>query len=100
MEYPTPGLYIEDNELGAKPIEGVSTSTTGFLGQAERGPITPISITRLEEYHRIYGGYTNNSYLTYTVEGFFKNGGHRCYVVRITRIGSLPAKDTIALGCK
>ena len=37
-EYLTPGVYIEEFEIGARPIEGVSTSTAGFLGQTERGP--------------------------------------------------------------
>ena len=36
-EYLSPGVYIEEIELGAKPIEGVSTSTAGFLGETERG---------------------------------------------------------------
>jgi len=36
-EYLAPGVYVEEIEIGAKPIEGVSTTTTGFLGMAERG---------------------------------------------------------------
>jgi uncharacterized protein len=89
---------MEESKLGTKPIKGVSTSTTGFLGQTERGPTTPILVTGLEEFYHIYGGHTDNSYLAYQLEGFFKNGGKRCYVVRVTRIGSLPAEDSITLG--
>lgn len=63
--------------LEPKPIEGVTTSIAGFLGQTERGPTIPILVTGLEEYTRIYGGYTDNSYLAYAVAGFFKNGGKR-----------------------
>ncbi|WP_456401962.1 phage tail sheath family protein [Hydrogenimonas sp.] len=33
-EYLSPGVYIEEFEMGAKPIEGVSTSTVGFVGAA------------------------------------------------------------------
>ena len=32
-EYLAPGVYIEEVDIGAKPIEGVSTSTAGFLGE-------------------------------------------------------------------
>jgi|GEM_PF-1635348 len=32
-EYLSPGVYIEEVEMGAKPIEGVSTSTVGFVGK-------------------------------------------------------------------
>ncbi len=33
-EYLSPGVYVEEFEMGAKPIEGVSTSTVGFVGAA------------------------------------------------------------------
>jgi len=33
-EYLTPGVYIEELATGNQPIEGVSTSTVGFLGIA------------------------------------------------------------------
>ncbi len=36
-EYLSPGVYVEEIEIGAKPIEGVSTSTVGFVGKAEKG---------------------------------------------------------------
>lgn len=38
-EYLAPGVYAEEQEICVKPIEGVSTSTAGFLGEAERGTI-------------------------------------------------------------
>jgi uncharacterized protein len=82
-EYLTPGVYIEEIDIGAKPIEGVSTSTAAFLGQTERGPVGPRLVTSFEEYKRIYGGYLDYSNLTYAVEGFFSNGGKRCYICKI-----------------
>ncbi|CAG0963815.1 MAG: phage tail sheath subtilisin-like domain-containing protein [Candidatus Methanoperedens sp.] len=85
-EYLTPGVYVEEFEIGARPIEGVSTSTAGFLGLAERGPYKPMLVTSLTQYMRYYGGYTKDSYLTYAVEGFFNNGGQRCYIGRIVRL--------------
>lgn len=82
-EYLAPGVYIEEIEIGAKPIEGVSTSTAGFIGETERGPITPSLITGMEQFYRVYGGYLPNSFLTYAVKGFFSNGGKRCFISRI-----------------
>jgi len=82
-EYLSPDVYVEEIEMGAKSIEGVSTSTAGFLGKTERGPIKPLLITSFPEFERIYGGFSNDSYLTYAVDGFFRNGGKRCYVARI-----------------
>ena len=85
-EYLSPGVYIEEIEIGGKPIEGVGTSTAGFLGQTERGPITPILVTGFEEFRRIYGSYIDKSFLAYAVDGFFRNGGQRCYIGKIVRV--------------
>ncbi|HSB52638.1 MAG TPA: phage tail sheath subtilisin-like domain-containing protein [Dissulfurispiraceae bacterium] len=82
-EYLSPGVYVEEIEIGAKPIEGVSTSTAGFLGPTERGPEGPRLITGFEQFKRLYGGYLANSFFAYGVEGFFTNGGQRCFVGRI-----------------
>jgi phage tail sheath protein FI len=83
-EYLTPGVYIEEIEIGAKPIEGVSTSTAGFLGETERGPTHPRLVTSLPDYKRIFGGFFGQTdYLPYAVDGFFSNGGQRCFIARI-----------------
>ena len=82
-EYLAPGVYVEEIEIGAKPIEGVSTSTAGFLGQTERGPTDPRLLAGFEQFQRLYGGYIKDSYLAYAVDGFFRNGGQRCFICRI-----------------
>lgn len=111
-EYLAPGVYVEEVEIGAKPIEGVSTSTAGFVGFAERGPLNkPTLVTSFAEYQRIFGGYLDESYgklrwLPYAVQGFFENGGKRLYVIRVASdeakrssgfIPNIAGKDT-ALG--
>ncbi|MCX9010215.1 MAG: phage tail sheath family protein [Candidatus Methanoperedens sp.] len=82
-EYLTPGVYVEEFEIGAKPIEGVSTSTAGMLGPTERGPSTPQLVTNWLQFQRMYGSYIDGSYLAYAVDGFFANGGQRCYIGRV-----------------
>ncbi len=93
-EYLTPGVYIEEIEIGAKPIEGVSTSTAAFLGKTERGPIDPRLVTSFDQFQRLYGGYLPDSYMAYEVDGFFRNGGSRCYIARIVGDSSKPADNT------
>ncbi len=90
-EYLAPGVYIEEVEMGGKPIEGVSTSTAGFIGETDRGPTMPRLITGLEQFLRLYGGFLPDSYLPYAVEGFFSNGGKRCFICRIVGKNSSPA---------
>lgn len=90
-EYLSPGVYVEEFDSGAKPMEGVGTSTAGFIGIAERGPIEglPQLITNFAEFKRTYGGYLSENefgeyrFLAYAVEHFFINGGARCYVSRV-----------------
>jgi phage tail sheath protein FI len=90
-EYLSPGVYAEEVEIGGQPIEGVSTSTAGFVGMTERGPGGAQLVTGLEEYRRIYGqqswianGQPSTSTLPYAIDGFFQNGGKRCFIARVT----------------
>jgi uncharacterized protein len=92
-EYLSPGVYIEDNGTGPVLIQGVGTSTAGFVGQSERGPTTPRLVTSWRHYQRWFGGLVDPSlsYLPWAVRGFFDNGGQRAFVARITANGSQPA---------
>lgn len=95
-EYLAPGVYIEEIEIGAKPIEGVSTSTAAFIGIAEKGPLNnPILITNIGDYNRIFGGYIKESYLTYSISGFFSNGGKRCFVVRVADLDTVSSAHNV-----
>jgi phage tail sheath protein FI len=87
-EYLAPGVYVEEFEIGAKPIEGVSTSTGGCLGKTERGPVEPRLVTSFPAFQRLYGGYLKDSYVAYAMDGFFTNGGQRCFIGRIVADGA------------
>ena len=84
-EYLSPGVYVEEVSTGPKPIEGVSTSVAGFLGPTERGPEEIQYITSWLDFARWYGGHlgVDKSFMSYAVQGFFDNGGKRCFVARI-----------------
>ena len=95
-EYFAPGVYMEEIEIGAKPIEGVSTSNGGFLGETERGPTIPRLVTSWLDYQRVFGGYFgSDKYLPYAVEGFFSNGGEKCYIARIVKKDAKTASLTL-----
>ena len=84
-EYLSPGVYVEEVEMGAKPIEGVSTSTAGFVGTAEKGEADkPTLVTSWGQFVDTFGRYSQKRpLLAPSVYGFFANGGSRCYVVRV-----------------
>jgi len=98
-EYLHPGVYIEEIERGPRPIEGVPTSTTAFLGETERGTLTPTLVTSYKDYQRWFGGVFDKScYMPNAAAGFFENGGKRLYVSRITGPGGIPASKDIGGG--
>lgn len=88
-EYLAPGVYVEETSFRAKSIEGVGTSTTGFVGPARKGPTggTPELLTSFGDFERIYGGLDNLEYgtnfLAHSVRAYFDNGGSRLYVTRV-----------------
>lgn len=90
-EYLSPGVYVEEFDSGAKPMEGVGTSTAGFIGLAQRGPVVgvPQLVTNFADFKRTYGGYLSENefggyrFLAYAVEHFFINGGSRCFIARV-----------------
>ncbi|TCP58998.1 hypothetical protein EV586_101197 [Tumebacillus sp. BK434] len=111
-EYKTPGVYVEEFDSGSVPMEGVSTSTAGFIGCAQRGPTVgvPQLVTSFNDFRRIYGSYLSENqygdsrYLSYAVEHFFLNGGGRCFVMRVVPADAVAAtnlteenKETLAL---
>ena len=100
-EYLAPGVYVEEVSYRSKVIEGVSTTTTGFIGPARYGPIDiqPDIITSLGDFERVYGdgqqldfgsGNQLDNYLWHAVRAFFEEGGKRLYIARTFR----PANDT------
>ena len=79
-----PGIFVQNIRIQPQPIEGVSTSTAAFLGETQFGPTTPTLVTSWLDYEKLFGGYFGEGkYLPYAVEGFFLNGGKRCYISKL-----------------
>jgi Bacteriophage tail sheath protein len=119
-EYLAPGVFVEEVSFRSKSIEGVSTTTTGFVGPTRYGPTDdqPEILTSLQDYERIYGDRAPLAFATddpatqaqddldklsvgaaindmwHAVSAFFDNGGARLYVKRVYRpllVGKAPA---------
>ena len=95
-EYLAPGVYVEEVSFRSKSIEGVSTTTTGFVGPTRYGPIdmVPDVITSLGDFELTYGdrkqllfadagSMPTHNYMWHAVRAFFQEGGKRLYVSRI-----------------
>jgi Bacteriophage tail sheath protein len=90
-----PGVYIEEVPSGVRPITGVATSITAFVGRALRGPVDEaIVITSYGDFERIYGGLWLDSNLGYAVQDFYRNGGSTAIIVRVHKT---KANDTASM---
>ncbi len=100
-EYLSPGVYVEEVNRGARPIEAVSTSTACFIGFTEKAEYTreidgemvtenllgkPVFVTNWTQYRERFGDLAPGAYLPQAVYGFFLNGGQRCYVLSVKTI--------------
>jgi uncharacterized protein len=105
LDYFAPGVYVEEVDRGSRPIEGISMSVAGFVGFTEdvRGDadlFQPILITNWNQYLECFAkpgsdGFTDfEAYLPFAVQGWFQNGGGRCWVVSIgTKLPGSEAPD-------
>jgi uncharacterized protein len=112
LDYFAPGVYVEEVDRGSRPIEGVNLSIAGFIGFTEdiRGgaeQFKPMLVTSWDQYLQYFGkpgstgyaGFPSDPtkaedpkakknfffYLPFAVDGWFSNGGGRCWVVSIGR---------------
>src|SRR5580704_17524626 len=81
----TPGVYIQEVALGPSPIQGVSTSVAGFVGEAQRGPVSgpPSLVVSFADFQNQFGSYVAGKPLAYAVQGFFDNGGQQAFIARV-----------------
>jgi phage tail sheath protein FI len=111
-QYLSPGVYIEEQATGPEPIEGVSTSVTGFVGVTQRGPLDtnpPVLVTSFPEYQRTFGTYFTPAFsstppagdgpynlLPHGVAGFFNNGGQLLYIKRVASVATPPQSAQVS----
>src|SRR5215831_9627705 len=98
-EYVAPGVYVEEIATGVKPIQGVDTSTVGFIGIARSGPLdTPVGpMTSLAEFERQFGDGSAiacagaplmPAFMWHAARSFFGDGGKQLWAIRVSGQGS------------
>src|SRR4029079_12974723 len=78
-----PGIYQTYDPVVIPPMSIANTRIAGFVGITQKGPRNePTRLGNWDEFLEIFG-YTQGSYTSDSVYGFFKNGGTDCWVVRV-----------------
>lgn len=85
-EQRAPGIYQTFDSVAPPPMSVANTRIAGFIGITQKGPMNvPTRIQNWDEFQAIYG-YTDDSYTSDAVCGFFRNGGSDCWVVRVAHM--------------
>lgn len=92
VELLAPGVYTIETSFRPRSIQGVGTSTTGFVGLARSGPVggPPVLITSYAEFERIFGGLESltldgtrsTNFAAFAIRAFFAEQGARVYFSR------------------
>lgn len=96
-----PGVYIQDITSGFSAISQRSSTVGVLIGVTKSGVInTPIKIGSWTEFiEKFANGLTTpfmaDSYLPYSVYGFFANGGKELYVVSTKKNGVKASKESV-----
>lgn len=97
----SPDVYVQNVETINK-VSGTSTYTAAFAGVAQRGPVgEAVLITSWDRYMNTFArgmstAFIADSYLAFSVYGFFQNGGKRCYIIRTASSTAMKAVATLA----
>jgi len=97
--YLSPGVYVEEVDRGTKPLEMVGTSTVGFIGECNIGPVNePVFCTNWSQFTKHFGDFQNSEFLAHAVYGFFNNGGGRCFVLNVGTTDDATKKPGLYIG--
>jgi hypothetical protein len=107
MNPSAPGVYFQEVSGGARPIQAVGTTTTGFVGLAPKAGVNVNKAKEINNWGEFLRNFTDDSpgaptpvatYLATAVYGFFENGGSRCYVANVNGKDSQGKQGTLEDG--
>jgi phage tail sheath protein FI len=89
----SPGICVAEMDLRTKPIKGLSTSSTVFVGFTRKGPLAiaaqPRPLTSFASFEKTYGGLTDLKFppqinhVAHAAKAFFNEGGTQLYIARV-----------------
>jgi phage tail sheath protein FI len=102
--YKTPGVYVLE-QPGPKIISPVGTSVPGFVGQAPSAGAHLGEAVAVNNWSQFRTEFAPNddarsTWLSHAVNGFFQNGGNRCFIVNIPDSEAIAGNDRPRTGLK
>ena len=79
-----PGVYVQELSGLVRPIDGVATSITAFVGETPCGSVNdPANIFSFADFATQFGGLADGSETGHAVWQYFLNGGREAWIVRV-----------------
>ena len=102
--YKTPDVYIVE-QPGPKTIQPVGTSVAAFVGQAPDAAAhlgEAVAVNNWSQFRTEFAAADdlNSTALSHAVNGFFLNGGSRCFIVNIADTDAIAGNDRPRTGLK
>jgi len=102
--YTVPGVYVVE-QPGPKTITPVGTSVAGFVGQAPSADAhlgEAVAINNWSQFRTEFapGDDAQSTFLSHAVNGFFINGGSRCFIVNVPDTSPIAGGDRPRSGLK
>ena len=87
--FKSPGFFEREIEIISKPLTRNLATPVGVIGPAEKGPaLVPTTVSRSDEFIRIFGSPDTNRSAAHAVVDFFENGGKAATFCRILGTGT------------
>lgn len=87
-----PGLYFAVAPREEEPAP-LRTDIAGFIGRTRRGPLgEAVRVVGWRHYEYLFGGLRADAHTSYSVRGYFENGGEIAHVIRVADAGSVVAE--------
>lgn len=94
----TPGLYYSAVPP-PEPLQPLRTDIAGFIGRTRRGPIGEVvRVVGWREYLAVFGDLERDAFTSYSLRGYFANGGEIAHVVRVSGPGPRTAETVWTVG--
>jgi phage tail sheath protein FI len=95
----SPGVFVNEIDQSQLP-RAVDQIGAAIIGPTVKGPaLVPTKVRDLQEYIDMFGGYTDESYVPYTVNEYFRNGGSNLTVTRLLYEGGYSLTDGMIAIC-
>ena len=98
VNYLSPQVNVIEVQTGIRTIRGVSTSTGGLVGIAQKGPVGKATlITGIQDFVNKFGGPITDGLLYWVVKGFYDNAsdGAPMWIVRTAHYTTITDASTL-----